>query len=299
MSTHSGRQRYPEPKAGATDEALLFTPRMLCQVSLPYKDPGPTDAWVRRNGTTSLAIEPGVARHPETGQIMNVGYPYGGLPRLVLTFLATNAIQTGSPEIDLGGSWGAFARGLGLSGDTRGRQRLKGQMFRLAHCYITYTSEVGESRFEFNRLRLIRESCLWISGPGESPVPPTVVLDDDFFHYCTEGSVPVHADAISELKSHAGMALDVYMWLVHRLGYLKSPCVVSWAQLQEQFGTCTSETRYFRRDFRLALDAAQAFYPEARCFEVSNGVRLQSSPRAIQAKELRKRNFRVVARNAA
>jgi hypothetical protein len=55
--------------ADLADTAYLA--REMAPASLPHKDPGNVPGWVRRNGNSSLYIQPGF--NPETGK--NYGYP--------------------------------------------------------------------------------------------------------------------------------------------------------------------------------------------------------------------------------
>ena len=101
---------------GPPDErAYLHT--VLCQTSLPYR-PTEKRVWIRDQGAASLLIEAGSARHPSTGEWVELGLPHGERPRLILIHLGTEAVRTGSPTIDVGGSLTAFARSLGI--DTNG-----------------------------------------------------------------------------------------------------------------------------------------------------------------------------------
>src|SRR4051812_47004242 len=55
---------------------------ILCQAGLPYR---PTDkrVWIRDQGSASLLIEAGHARHPEAGKWVELGLPHGERPRLI------------------------------------------------------------------------------------------------------------------------------------------------------------------------------------------------------------------------
>jgi len=92
-----------------------------CQCGIPYKNPGDgVLEWDRKQGNASLRIEAGSAIDPRTGDFVRLGLPYGEKPRLVLIHLATEAVRTGSPVVDVEESMTAFARSLGL--ETNGQQ---------------------------------------------------------------------------------------------------------------------------------------------------------------------------------
>ena len=93
--------------------------RELVQCTLPHSDPGQVPFWKRTNGNLTLSI---VSDYdPQTGEL--VGYPYGSIPRLVLFWLTTEALRTGSRRLELGKTYGSFLRDLGLDPNTGGGKR--------------------------------------------------------------------------------------------------------------------------------------------------------------------------------
>ncbi len=50
----------------------------------------------RRNGNLSLLVQPGV-QMAEDGTTSTVGYPYGTVPRLLLTWLSTETLSRDRP----------------------------------------------------------------------------------------------------------------------------------------------------------------------------------------------------------
>src|SRR6202008_4308565 len=69
---------------------------------------------------------------PRTGEFVHLGLPYGEKPRLVLIHLASEAIRTGSPVVDVEDSMTAFARSLGIETNGHHLRGLKEQLARLA-----------------------------------------------------------------------------------------------------------------------------------------------------------------------
>ena len=98
----SPRAQSEHLQNGAT--TIGFMPRILVLTTLPHSRPT-THRFERINGRYSLRLE---ARR-------SVGLPYGLYPRLILTYLTTQALRTKSPEIDLGRTPNDFARKLGLT----------------------------------------------------------------------------------------------------------------------------------------------------------------------------------------
>src|SRR5271155_2317618 len=118
---------------GAPPERIDFLHTVQCQCGIPYKNPGDeVREWDRKQGNTSLRIEAGSAIDPRTGDFTKLGLPYGEKPRLVLIHLATEAVRTGSPVVDVEESMTAFARSLGLETNGQQLRSLKDQLARLA-----------------------------------------------------------------------------------------------------------------------------------------------------------------------
>jgi hypothetical protein len=73
----------------------------MTQTSLPYRDLGEGCEWRREQGGVSVKIDAGEARHPDTGEWVKLGLPWGTKPRLILAHLNRNAVLHDSPEIDV------------------------------------------------------------------------------------------------------------------------------------------------------------------------------------------------------
>ena len=110
-----------------------FLGRTMALCSLPRSNPGNQYRYVRRNGPYTL--------------VMNAGglskLPFGTNPRLILAWICTEAVRTGSRDLVLGRSLSEFMRRLGIA-STNGRTqaRLRNQMKRLFNCSVqlTYTA---------------------------------------------------------------------------------------------------------------------------------------------------------------
>ena len=117
----------------ADDHEIGYLARLFAQTSLPYRDPGEVPAWGRRNGNLVLVVQPGMTIDKD-GVPRSIGYPFGTVPRLVLTWLSTEAVRTKSRDLVLGESLAEFMRSLELT-PTGGRNgtitRLRRQMERL------------------------------------------------------------------------------------------------------------------------------------------------------------------------
>jgi len=82
------------------DISILYQHSVLCQTSMPYRNPGDdVRLWERLNGIVHLEIQAGRALNPETSKFVDVGLPFGPKPRLVLYHLGPKANGTNAlPE---------------------------------------------------------------------------------------------------------------------------------------------------------------------------------------------------------
>ena len=71
------------------------------KATLPYKDPK-SPIFERRNGHYVLRMMGG----------NDNGLPYGVYPRLLMSWITTEAVRTGSPELELGESLSSFLRNV-------------------------------------------------------------------------------------------------------------------------------------------------------------------------------------------
>ncbi|MBY0459952.1 MAG: hypothetical protein K2V38_21760, partial [Gemmataceae bacterium] len=132
-------------------EMIDFLHTVQCQCGLPYRNPG--DAvreWDRKQGFASLRVEAGSALDPGTREFVKLGLPYGEKPRLVLIHLASEAIRTGSPVVDVEDSMTAFARSLGLDTNGPSLRHLKDQLARLAAATVRFGVVEGERAVQIN-----------------------------------------------------------------------------------------------------------------------------------------------------
>ena len=91
---------------------LGFMARLLALCSLPRTDPHNRKEYVRRNGPYTLAMNAGSLQK----------LPYDSQPRLILSWLCTEVVRTGSCEIVLWKSLSEFMNKLGSGSRRRGGQ---------------------------------------------------------------------------------------------------------------------------------------------------------------------------------
>lgn len=266
--------------------ASLFT-----RTSLPYKDPGNVPMWGRRNGNMSLIMQPGMKMGPD-GQGLSIGYPYGTVPRLLLTWLSTEAVRTQSPVLELGSSLAEFMRALELK-PTGGRNgtigRLRKQMERLFAASLSVQWEGDPNREAGARLNVASAYDLWWADADPSQpslLPSTVRLSDEFYREVTEHPVPLDLGALRALRG-SPLRLDIYAWLTYRMYSLGRRTEISWDSLRQQFGSGhadnTQGRKQFRRDFITQLREVMLVYRDANVETSLGGLVILPSRTHVRA----------------
>lgn len=254
---------------------ILYQHSVLCQTSLPYRDPGDEiRLWTRRNGYVTLELQAGRAYDGRADEFVDVGLPFGPKPRLVLYHLNAEALRTQSPLLELEDSLTAFVkRTLGL--DTKGRniRTVKNQLSRLAASdfrigtskddrSLTLKGSIIEG-FEIWTPRDANQRMLW---------PSTIQFSQRYFESLMKHAVPLNEIAVARL-SHNAMALDIYTWLaqrLHRIDAEKGGAFVPWTGLKEHFGHGYGRMDNFKRVFRTTLRQVKVVYPESK-FDLDDG----------------------------
>ena len=214
--------------ASETTPDLGFMARLLALCSLPRSNPGNQYQYQRVNGPYKLILS-------RTGLHK---LPHGSNPRLILAWISTEAVRTGSREIVLGRSLSEFMRKLGISStDGRGQARLRNQMKRLFNCSVQLNYTAGERETSATALVAELTDFWWNpkhpdqTGLWESKVR----LSEAFFNEIINHPVPLDMNTLKALK-RSPLGLDLYLWLVYRTFPLRAPLRLSWRLLYSQFG---------------------------------------------------------------
>jgi len=217
-----------EAKEAKEAGALGYMARALVQATIPHSTTKEA-TFTRKNGNYTFSITS-----------PNAVLPYGTVPRLLLAWLATEAVTTKSRELELGNSLSDFMRQLDMI-PTGGRWgsiiRLKSQTSRLFSSFIqcTYSAKVQEA---IQNMVIADSANLWWEPKDANQASlfaSTVTLSENFYTEIVCNPVPVDIRALKALKKSL-MALDIYCWLTYRMSYLSKPTNVPWEGLQAQFG---------------------------------------------------------------
>ena len=263
------------------DARLGITHAGFAMTSLPHKrisDP----VWRRQSPTTTLVVASG---HDEQGGA--IGVPYGSIARLILLYLQTEAIRTGSPEVDLGRSMNAWLSKMNLAIGGRTYHLVAEQARRISACRLTFFLErPGLKQFENGAFVASGISMAGVYDPKQPTFwQEKVRLDEGFLKSLREHPVPVREEAIRVIGTKS-MAIDIYIWLAYRLYVLTKATPISWLSMHTQFGAGFKHLRQFKPTFTEALALATAVYQEAKIDVGQDGLTLHPSAPPIPERKI-------------
>jgi len=263
----------PADKAGE----LAFVSRILVQAFLPHSDPKDI-GWSRVNGNFSLSVKSGIGRDKK-GKFFHYGVPYGTLPRLLLAWMNSEAISNKQNEknehpqvIWLGRSLSDFLEKIGVhrtGGPRGGITRFKKQAEKLFYAEISVTGPgiyQGKNGTRHNDMKVSDgQFFFWDAGNPEqtSLWNSCIKLSDPFYNLLVNTPVPMDWRILKGIKQ-SPMALDLYMWLTHRMSYLNKPVSIKWETLQQQLGADIENLHHFREQVRKHIKKIKAYWPELK-----------------------------------
>jgi len=257
--------------------ALGFMARAMVQATLPHKQVAGNE-FTRTNGNFSLTL-----LAPS-----KIGLPYGSIPRLLLSWITTEAVKTRERELELGHSLSQFMGELGLV-PTGGRwgsiTRLKNQMQRLFASSVTCTYDDGVT-WALESVKPVDSARLWWEprNPDQTALWKSIItLGERFYQEIIRAPVPVDMRALRALK-RSPLALDVYLWLTYRMFYLRKPTMVRWETLSYQFGADYKVLRQFKAAFLRELKKVTLIYSEVRVRPEVTGLLIAPSKPHISAR---------------
>lgn len=278
------------------DSGLGFAYSGWAQCALPHKRLADDAPWGIVSERVKLMVEPGrrqliTADGDQTFEF--VGVPFGSHARLILLYLQTEALRTGSREVELGGSMRAWLSRVGIPAGGMSGRSVRDQAERISRCKLTFDIATGGRTTGLVQQTIVdRALFLETSDNGGTGRQgrlslETAKLSEGFFDQLKKHPVPLEEAAIKSLSNNAP-ALDVYLWLAYRLHALKADRLVTWSALKNQFGSGFSKLYHFKNKFPGTLALACAVYPDARVEIEEAGVVLKPSrppvaPRLITA----------------
>jgi hypothetical protein len=256
-------------------DKLGFTYSGFALTCLPHK-PQPEAIWRREGHNLTMLLQAGVDRAGGT-----LGVPYGSYARFILLFLQSQAVKTGSREIDLGRSMRVWLGNMGLSIGGTTYRMVGEQARRISGCTLTFYAD-RDNREVMRRGGFVDGSITMADVKTDQPSlwQDKVLLNEEFYRALRDHPVPLSEAALRAIGPRS-MVIDIYIWLAYRLHALKSDVAVTWPSIYAQFGAGYGRMRDFRTGFLGGLELACAVYPEARISVDEKGVVLRPSRPAI------------------
>ena len=163
-----------------------------------------------------MLIQSGVDRNEKS-----LGLPYGCYARFILLFLQSEAIRTGSREIELGRSMRVWLGTMGLSIGGMTYKKVNEQARRISGCSLTFFADREGAQIK-SRGGFVKTEITMTNVVGDQPAlwQDRVLLDEDFYRALSEHPVPVSESALRAIGPRS-MVIDVYIWLAYRLHALE------------------------------------------------------------------------------
>jgi hypothetical protein len=263
----------------------------LCAMSLPARRPADEMApIIRQDGRYTLAITPKPVLRRVDGdmKLESLGVPFGSYPRVILIYIMSEAVRTGSRDVYLGTSFAEWLRRLGYNNASHGSRGtaslLRGQLERLLACewMIRWDDSASDdAAFAVKEVKLSNEYAGLRTKDGG--FIKEIRLADVFFSHLREHAVPLNEAAIRELKNNP-TALDLYTYFAYRLQRISGdrPEILSWNQLASHLGNAADSPRKFRQTIRQSWDLVSGVYPNARVDLSGPVIKLWSSPAPVE-----------------
>ena len=276
LNHHSANESGPAPENFGTQRA------QAAHFSLfPLGRPKGT-SWHRQNPWGWISIQSGLVSTGKSGPPIDAALPGGGLPRLLLAHITTEARRIrdrgGDPaRVDLTGSLRSMTTSLGLKPGSRNRAVLA-QLHATMSARVTFTTEQADVRggkkgkwqHSVWLPSVARELSLWV--PEQQPLDdfePYITLSPEWLAMILDDSkvVPARLDVLAQLAGKP-MAMDVLTWLANVTYALdqgrQASRIFFWQDLYQEFTHDYDRLTHFRAKWRTALVEALRYYPGAQ-----------------------------------
>ena len=136
----------------------------FCLTGFPHKRLADDAAWEKNGHNVTLLVEPGrLKTGPGPAQL--VGVPYGARARIIMIYLQTQSIRTGSREVQLGRSMRDWMGRMGLAVGGETARALRDQARRISACHIRFfwstIDETGRQGDGFSNGSIVRDGLFF------------------------------------------------------------------------------------------------------------------------------------------
>jgi hypothetical protein len=255
-------------------------------------------SYATTNGEMTLSITAGATRGPtQFRPTVSRGIPYGGLARLLLAYIITQARKRDAREVDLGNTIGGFCRSLGItpSGGANGRLRyVYEQLERLSKCLITWEWDFqrpGRRDLHGDNLLVVDSYRFWHRAHDDGlQQGGSITISERFYQEAVTQCFPIDFRKAQFFRGRP-TAYDLYLWLTYRMATLersgKQSFVVSYDQIHQQLGSHYATDakglllplpkKNYAREVRDALEAVRSVWPALHYDTLRGRVRFYAS----------------------
>jgi hypothetical protein len=258
------------------------------QCALPHRRLRDDEPWTGASERVRLVVQPGLRPVGDEGLLESVGVPFGAHARLILLFLQTEALRTGSREVELGASLRQWMARLGIQPGGSAFRSVREQAERISRCRLSFhISSGGRTSALVNQS--VVDKALFIEEKDDHKQGhlslEVAKLSEGYFEQLRRHPVPLEEAAIKSLANNSA-AMDAYIWLAYRLHSLRGDTPVTWKALKAQFGTNYKELYHFKSKWPKSLQLAMAVYPDAKVDITEQGVVLKPSRPPVAPKQV-------------
>jgi hypothetical protein len=167
-----------------------------CQAALPHRRLADDQGWQIDGERVCLIVEPGM-RRAASGKPEPVGVPYGSRARLILLRLQSEALRTGSREVELGKSLRDWLSRMGIPVGGASFKAVRDQTERISRCRLTFEVRHGGKVGMTNQTTMEGTIFLESDDPGQGKLfAQTATLSEAFFQQLKRHPVPLEESAI-------------------------------------------------------------------------------------------------------
>lgn len=259
------------------DSGIGFLYSGWCQAALPHRRLPDDEGWQIDGERATLVVAPGM-RPSTSGKPVMVGVPYGSRARLIMIYLQSEALRTGSRDVELGRSLRGWLTRLGIPQGGKSIKAVRDQAERISRCRLSFHYREISRLAPFSNENLVDRAIFLDAESSDqgSLFVETARLSERFFNELQRHPVPLEEAAIRAINNNS-MALDIYAWLAYRLHVLSAPLPISWKALKGQFGKGFIRPDNFKATFTDNLRLAAAVYRAARVEADDRGLTLYPS----------------------
>src|SRR5690348_2389089 len=130
---------------GDPDAGIGYIYSGLCQAALPHRCIPDNEPWEIRSDHVTLIVQPGRKSNVTGGPPSYVGVPYGSRARLIMLYLQSEALRTGSRNVELGRSMREWLGRMGVPSGGKSIASVRNQAERISRCSLIFEFAAGNT----------------------------------------------------------------------------------------------------------------------------------------------------------